>query len=403
MASCWSFGIRVYRARMTAGAQGEEYLEACRVLVLDQIRTIIHSATYGDKRTYELMVDYPLRRAKGLRPALCIAVARALGSELHEVLPSAAIIEIYHNAFLIHDDIEDGSLERRGAPALHHVHGTPIAINVGDGLLAMAMRPLLANTEKLGLGRALRILEIVADMVTRSFEGQALELRWIADGAWELTDADYELMALSKTCWYSFVAPALVGAAVAKTDRAVQERLISFMKELGLAFQIRDDLLNLEARGDAYGKEPAGDLWEGKRTLMLLHALRSAPPDDRARALEILAKPRPRAAGDVRDLEVRAVLAEMAGEGVIGVEVRSAIEERLDRRGSRAREKTDEDVFFLRVLIERHRGIEHAREVALRHANAADALWGELARDLPASAHVRFIGWLKDYVLRREW
>ena len=91
-------------------------------------------------------MEYPLREAKGLRPALCIATCRALGGSLEAVLPSAAVLELYHNAFLIHDDVEDGSERRRGMPTLHRDHGAPIAINVGDAMLGLALSPLLDNT-----------------------------------------------------------------------------------------------------------------------------------------------------------------------------------------------------------------------------------------------------------------
>jgi geranylgeranyl diphosphate synthase type II len=382
---------------------GERYLAECRPLVLDEIRAIIRAGTAGDEPAYALMLDYPLRRGKGLRPALCIAVCRALGGALEEVLPSAAVLEIYHNAFLIHDDIEDGSLTRRGRPALHRTHGVPAAVNCGDGLLALTLRPLLQNTDHLGLGRALSILEIYAAMVTESFEGQTRELQWISDGTWDLGDADYEAMVRRKTCGYSFVAPALVGAAVARATPETTARLVSFLERLGLAFQIQDDVLNLEQDRDAYGKELAGDLWEGKRTLMLLHALRHASVGDRARALDILARPRPRSAGPSAAEELGALLEEMASERVIDDGVRRAIEAHLARRGASPTVKTAEDVAFLQALIDAHGSLAHARAVAARHAEAADAEWLRLRAQLPESPHARFLGWLRDYVIRREW
>lgn len=380
---------------------GEVYLEEHRALVLGEIRRIIRDGAPGNERAYQLMLDYPLRRAKGLRPALCIAVCRALGGELEDVLPSAAVVEMYHNAFLIHDDIEDGSLTRRGAPALHLTHGIPAAVNCGDGLLALTLGPLLANTDRLGLGRALRILEIYARAVLESFEGQAQELSWIDEGTWQLTDADYESMVRRKTCSYSFVAPGLVGAAVAGVEPRVEALLVSFLESLGLAFQIQDDLLNLEEGRTDYGKELAGDLWEGKRTLMLLHALRSAGEDDRAAALRILRKPRPSAGSP--EVRLADLLSEMVAERVIGEADRAAMLGFLDRRAAPSGEKTEDDVRFLRRLIDDHGGIEHAREVARRHAAWADMGWRALADVLDDSVHKRFIGWLKDYVVRREW
>ena len=120
-----------------------------------------------------------------------------------------------------------------------------------------------------------------------------MELRWIADGTWDLSDADYEDMVRKKTCVYSFIAPAQVGAVVARAPEPVRDQLTAYMQSLGLAFQIQDDLLSLERARDKYGKEYQGDLWEGKRTLMLLHALREASTSERTEALQILSSPRP--------------------------------------------------------------------------------------------------------------
>jgi geranylgeranyl diphosphate synthase, type II len=350
---------------------GSAYLELCRKLALDEIDAIIREGTCGDRTAYELMRDYPMRPGKGLRPALCIAACEALGGDRDEILPSAAVLELYHNAFLIHDDIEDGSLERRGRPALHRSHGIPAALNCGDGLLALTLRPLLRNTDLLGLGRALRILEIYAATVTDSFEGQSIELRWIEEGAWDLADADYEQMVRKKTCHYSFVAPVQVAAAVARAGQELEELLVSFAEELGIAFQIRDDVLNLERERTSYGKEPHGDLWEGKRTLMLLHALRTARPEERERMLAILRKPRP-----------------FPGD-----------RERNDGDGA----KTEGDIRFLLSLIERSGAIDHARDVALRRASSADATLQRLSARLPPTRHLHFLGWLTDYVVGREW
>lgn len=380
---------------------GEVYLEEHRELVLGEIRRIIREGSPGDDRAYRLMLDYPLRRAKGLRPALCIAVCRALGGELEEVLPSAAVVEMYHNAFLIHDDIEDGSLTRRGGPALHRTHGIPAAVNCGDGLLALTLGPLLANTDRLGLGRALRILDVYARAVIESFEGQAQELSWIDEGTWQLTDADYESMVRRKTCSYSFIAPGLVGAAVAGAAPRLEALLVSFLESLGLAFQIQDDLLNLEEGRTDYGKELAGDLWEGKRTLMLLHALRSAGETDREEALRVLRKPRPTAGSP--EVGLADLLRGMVEERIIDEASRAAMMRYLDRRAAASGEKTEDDVQFLRRLIGDHGGIDHARAVAGRHAASAEAGWQQLAEVLADSVHKRFIGWLKDYVVQRTW
>lgn len=346
------------------------------------------------------MVDYVERRAKGLRPGLCIAVCRALGGSMEEVLPSATVVELFHNAFLIHDDIEDGSRERRGGPALHQSHGTSVALNIGDGLLALSLRPLLDNSERIGLARTLQVLDVVVEMVTETFEGQAMELRWIEEGAWDLSDADYEEMVRKKTCCYSFVTPARVGAIVARAEPAIHDMLVSFMESLGLAFQIQDDLLNLECDRTKYGKEHEGDLWEGKRTLMLLRALRDARSDEREQALEILGRPRPQHASS--DL-LRGLLSELQQAGVVDVTTCGAIRKHLDSAAAAPPVKSGEDVRALRMLIDKYDGVAHARAIATSHAAAAQQTWVGISAHLPESVHAQFLAGLTDFVVRREF
>src|SRR5690348_11362115 len=175
------------------------YLTECRDLVGTEIRRIIPQNRYAPV-LYDLMLEYPLRVGKAFRPSLCIATCRMLGGRLQDVLPTATVLELYHNAFLIHDDIEDGSLMRRGYPTLHHAYGVAIAINVGDGLNALCLGPLLDNMRLLGLGKALRILEIIASMARESVEGQAIELDWVRHARWQLGDRDYVRMTYKKTC-----------------------------------------------------------------------------------------------------------------------------------------------------------------------------------------------------------
>lgn len=340
------------------------YLGECRQWVLGELQRIIPSEPGGGRRAlYRLMLEYPLRDAKALRPALCIAVCRALGGERTAVLRSAAVLELYHNAFLIHDDIEDASLMRRGAPTLHHSHGVPVAINVGDAMFALALRPLLDNTELLGLGKALQILRAVARMVQESVEGQAVELDWIRDQVWDITDEDYVSMVIQKTGWYSFITPVIIGQIAAGAAPELAEPLEEFARCLGVAFQIQDDLLNLDDH-DAYGKESLGDLWEGKRTLILLHALREATPGDRAAGREILAKARPGGAAP-RDGPV----------------------------------KTEAEVRWLFDLIERHRGREYAGAHARRWAQSAGRALARL--ELADCTHREFLSCLPRYVLER--
>lgn len=261
-------------------------------------RLFRHQRATGYGPLYDLLEDYPFREGKAVRPAFLIAACRAAGGTTAQALVSATALELFHNAFLLHDDVEDGSQFRRGAITLFEAHGVPIAVNVGDATNVLAMGLLLRNTDTLGVRKALLVLREVERMARESVEGQAIELGWIREGRFDLEDRDYVRMAYKKTCWYTVIAPLRIGVICGSPPgvRAPLDEELLPLVELGhlagIAFQISDDMLNLEADEALYGKERGGDLWEGKRTVMLLHFMRTARPAARARALGILATPR---------------------------------------------------------------------------------------------------------------
>lgn len=265
----------------------KEYGDATRVALCDYLRP-----REPQRHLYSLVADYPRRGGRMLRPSLCIATARAFGAPLEDAVRSGVALELLHNAFLIHDDVEDESDERRGRPTLHALHGVPIAVNVGDALTLLGLRALIDNRDTLGPRLALRIMEETERMARESVEGQAIELGWRRDNALTLTDADYLDMVLKKTCSYTTIWPSRVGALIGTRHDRHLDRVVRFGFFLGAAFQIQDDLLNLVGDRARYGKELEGDLWEGKRTLMLIHLLRLANSDERARLGEFLALPR---------------------------------------------------------------------------------------------------------------
>ncbi len=247
---------------------------------------------------YRLLADYPFREGKGLRPAICFAACRAAGGRTEQAITSAAALELFHNAFLVHDDVEDGSRFRRGRVTLFEAEGVPVAVNVGDATNVLALGLLLRNTETLGIRRALLILREVERMSRESVEGQAIELDWIRDGIFDLEDRDYVRMAYKKTCWYTVIAPLRIGVICGSAPGPESPLdgelapLIELGHLAGIAFQISDDMLNLEADEALYGKESSGDLWEGKRTVMLMHFIRTSRGETRKRALRILGTPR---------------------------------------------------------------------------------------------------------------
>src|SRR5262249_19897079 len=138
---------------------------------------------------------------------------------------------------------------------------------------------------------ALRVMEETERMARECAEGQAMELGWRRYNTTAIGDADYLAMVLKKTCWLATIYPIRVGALIGSHDRVDLDPFVRFGFLLGAAFQIQDDLLNLVA-DDRYGKELNGDLWEGKRTLMLIHALRESAPEERDRLSSILSRTR---------------------------------------------------------------------------------------------------------------
>lgn len=341
----------------------------------------------------ELVLEYPSRGGKALRPALSIAVCLGLGGHLDAILPTAATLELYHNAFLIHDDIEDESWWRRGKPALHIDHGIPIAVNVGDAMLSLSLQPLLDNVERIGLGPALRILRAVAHMTRQTVDGQAIELNWVRSNTWRLDDTDYLRMVELKTSWYSFITPLQAGAIAGGAAPEHVTALECFGRHLGAAFQITDDLLNLRAVPEDYGKEIGGDLWEGKRTLMLLHALRCAPPAEREHAVHILGKRRPGAGGE---LELTELLDRLATRAELTRSGHAAITNFL-RSQHITESKTLDEIHWLFDLLHRTGSLTYARQIAAEHARCAAAALAGLDW-LPPSHHRQTLADVVDYV-----
>jgi geranylgeranyl diphosphate synthase, type II len=237
---------------------------------------------------YAPMREYPTRPGKALRPALCLSAGRAFGAEPNELLGLAVAIEMLHNAFLVHDDIADGSEIRRSRPTLAATHGVAAALNAGDALAVVAGQVLRRATRRLDRDLAELVWAEFDTMAMRTLEGQATEIGWQVDEVEDLRPEDYLHLIMHKTCWYTTIHPLRVGAIVGSGGTADLGPLVRFGFHFGAAFQIRDDLLNLVGDERTYGKEILGDLYEGKRTLPLMHLLSVAQGADHALVREYL-------------------------------------------------------------------------------------------------------------------
>ncbi len=269
-----------------------ETMLLCKARVRDEIAAIIPQRE-PKADLYDLMHVYPQREGKGLRPTLTIATCCALGGRGEDAVRAAAAIELFHNGFLVHDDIADGSTHRRNEATLHRAHGIGLAVNTGDALNLMAVDAVLSNLPTLGLGRTLGLIHEIMHMCRETVEGQAIELGWIRNGTVPRRDEDYFHMSTKKTGWYTCISPCRLGAVCAgETNPEILDRFNEAFRLIGIAFQIQDDVLNLVGEAALYGKEPLGDLLEGKRTVMLIHLFRDADPISRGRLDEICRLPR---------------------------------------------------------------------------------------------------------------
>jgi geranylgeranyl diphosphate synthase type I len=211
----------------------------------------------------------------------------AVGGDPKLALSGGCAIEFFHVAALIHDDIMDASLLRRGQRCAHLIHGEPLAINAGDYALGLVCTivvrdPLLDDATKLA------VLDVIGEMSERTVEGQALDVGWVKDDIYDLAPADYLDMALGKTGFYSGIAPLMVGAIVGKATEEQTQALVEFGKRVSIAFQIQDDLLNIVGDEKTMGKDYLTDVLESKRTLMVIHALSTAGEADRCRLVDLL-------------------------------------------------------------------------------------------------------------------
>ena len=265
----------------------ESYLSRYADKVGDIINTFIPAGSHPDmdKYLYAPLMKYSQNGGKRHRPLICVAACAAVGGDIRRAFSAAAAIEHFHTAALIHHDIADEASLRRGEPCMHLTQGEGLAINAGDLALSIVngivMRdPLLSDSMKVRVA-----IELVS-MAQSTVEGQALDIGWARDGRYDITPEDYLVMATHKTAHYSGAVPLAVGAMVGGGTEEQVEALRAYGLDTGLAFQIQDDLLNLVGTKEAKEKDYRSDITEGKRTLVVVHALQNTTK--RERLVEIL-------------------------------------------------------------------------------------------------------------------
>lgn len=262
-------------------------------------------------------------RGKGLRPTLTLLAARSCGTEgplPEQTLVAALVVEMLHTATLVHDDVVDRAAERRGRPSLNLVFNNKVAVLFGDYLLSKSLQGMLAQ-------RSLEVLDLFSDCAIRLAKGELVE----AIGARKLDLGVEEYMQMIGDKTASLISAACqMGPLSLSAGEECTKPMGQYGERVGLAFQIRDDLLDLGDGDVSIGKPVGIDLTQAKLTLPLIHALEQVGEGERKQVLK-----------------------------------KMKLAKRLWKRGRTA------NVDDIVQLIREKKGIEYSREIAMQNAESA--------------------------------
>lgn len=221
---------------------------------------------------------------KRLRPTLVLLAYSLYREDWEQALPAAVGLEIYHNHTLLHDDLMDRADLRRGRPTVHTRWGDNTAILSGDTMLILAFQHIMrANAEP---ARRAEVLDLFARTAQQICEGQQMDMNF--ERRSDVTEAEYLEMIRLKTSVLLGCATQM-GALLAGAPAADGQALYAFAEQVGLAFQLQDDYLDVYGDPAQFGKRLGGDIRCGKKTYLLFAALRDAAPDEREALLGMLA------------------------------------------------------------------------------------------------------------------
>jgi octaprenyl-diphosphate synthase len=279
---------------------------------------------------------------KRIRPILVILSARLSGCTDYRHIPYAAIVEFIHTATLLHDDVVDNARTRRGSPTANTLWGNEPSVLVGDFLFSKSFDLMVADQNA-------EILSVMSKVTTALAEGEIMELLKTSDI--ETTEDEYYEIIANKTA-VLLSAACEVGAILGGVDETKRNALNKFGYHFGMAFQLTDDILDYVSKGATLGKDAGSDLKEGKITLPLIHALKSAGAEERQTIIDGINKSR----------------------------------------------MTQKDFRKVRGIISRHGGIDYAVQVSKNHIEQAISLLNVF----PASPYRAALAGLAEFVTKRE-
>lgn len=245
------------------------------------IDEVLNEAFKGSPKEVVIPAQHLIKQGgKRIRPLMCLLACEACQGKPKDALKVACGVELIHTFTLVHDDIMDQDLLRRGMPSVHALYGEALAINAGDFLFAKAFETAL---DGLPVQKARDVALILAEASRKVAEGQALDL--IFSKFTNVREGDYMKMIELKTS--SLLEAAVVGGAViAGADKKTKDALYRYAMLMGQAFQIQDDLLGIIGNQKELGKPVGSDIIEAKRTLMVVKTFEQ--PDLMLELMEIL-------------------------------------------------------------------------------------------------------------------
>ncbi|MFA6457689.1 MAG: polyprenyl synthetase family protein [Bacteroidota bacterium] len=281
------------------------------------------------------------QKGKRIRPIIVFLCAKACGSVNQSTFRGATLVEILHTATLVHDDVVDDADTRRGLASINAVWKNKIAVLMGDYLLSTGLMISLNHDD-------VYFLKVTSDSVRRMSEGEILQIQKSRE--LNMDEATYLKIISNKTA--SLLSTCSEIGAASVTDDAVQRRLMKeYGENVGMAFQIRDDILDFTSRKSILGKPIGGDMKEKKLTLPLIHALSQAPKQESKKVLKMI------------------------------------------KAGTK-----DKDVEFIVNFVQHNGGVAYAEKRAHEFGNAAR----ECLKPFPESAAKRSLEHFIDFVMERE-
>jgi len=304
----------------------------------------------SQKAIAEPIWDFLSRGGKRWRPALLLLACEAAGGSRKKAMPFTVIPELVHNGTIMVDDIEDNSTVRRGKPSTHLLFGVDVAVNAGNAMYYIPLKVLI-NDRKLSAQVKAQIYDIYSVSLLRLSFGQAMDIHWHKGGS-NVSEAQYLQMCCYKTGSLARLSAEL-GAVLGGANPEHVSRFGDFAESIGVAFQIQDDILNLKPEHVEWGKEIGEDIKEGKRSLIVIHALSTVAAQKKNRLLGIL----------------------------------------------NSKEKSDDDVKEAISIIDSAGSIEYAKKVARRLVLSS---WNKLEKKLKDSEAKSLLKEFADYMVERS-